>query len=428
MQPFAATDAPATPCRHGARRALALGLLLAGVALLHAGLLHGAMAFAAVRPAPRAATPPRALAVRLLALSVPEPPQEVLAPALPVQAEPAVEPAARPAVLRRPPPRPALRPAAVLPWTARHGERAGDGGVLQAASITRTSLPVPEASPAPALLSEVSMAASSDDEPFPTQTVAAAVPKPAPAPAAAATAKALPARFDAAPATSGPSSGADVPVYRTRLPPAVTLAYELRRGALSGSGELTWQPQGDRYDLRLEGRVVGLRVLVLESRGTLDADGIAPVRYTDERRGRGSQAANFQRLVGGGGKITYSGPSTEIPLPRGAQDRVTWLVQLAAIAAADPTRVGPGGQLSMFVSGARADADVWTFAHVRTETLDVGGTPTPTLRLVREPRYAYDTRVDVWLDPARHFLPVRARLSNTAGGDAGEAFELMLRE
>ena len=272
------------------------------------------------------------------------------------------------------------------------------------------------------------MAATGEGEPFLALTVTAAVPTPAPASTAIATAKPPPGRSDAAFGTPGLPNGADVPVYRTRLPPAVTLAYELRRGALSGSGELTWQPQGDRYGLRLEGRVVGLRLLALESRGTLDADGIAPVRYTDERRGRGTQAANFQRLAGGGGKITYSGPSTEVALPRGAQDRVTWLVQLAAIAAADPARVGPGGEVSMFVSGARADADVWTFTHVRAETLDVGGTPTPTLRLVREPRYAYDTRVDVWLDPAHHYLPVRARLSNTAGGDAGEAFELMLRE
>ena len=274
------------------------------------------------------------------------------------------------------------------------------------------------------------MAATGEGEPFLALAITAAVPTPAPASTvtATATAKPPPGRSDAAFGTPGLPNGADVPVYRTRLPPAVTLAYELRRGALSGSGELTWQPQGDRYGLRLEGRVVGLRLLALESRGTLDADGIAPVRYTDERRGRGTQAANFQRLAGGGGKITYSGPSTEVALPRGAQDRVTWLVQLAAIAAADPARVGPGGEVSMFVSGTRADADVWTFTHVRAETLDVGGTPTPTLRLVREPRYAYDTRVDVWLDPAHHYLPVRARLSNTAGGDAGEAFELMLRE
>jgi hypothetical protein len=32
------------------------------------------------------------------------------------------------------------------------------------------------------------------------------------------------------------------------------------------------------------------------------------------------------------------------------------------------------------------------------------------LHLRREPRRLYDTTVDVWLDPARQHLPVRARL------------------
>ncbi len=227
---------------------------------------------------------------------------------------------------------------------------------------------------------------------------------------------------------AGTPAAAEMPVYRTRLPPPLLLAYDLRRGPLSGSGTLDWQPDGDRYTARLEGKVLGVSVMVLESRGTIDANGIAPVRYTDARRGRGTQAANFRRTVGGsGGKITYSGPSDEVPLPRGAQDRLTWMVQLAAVGAADPARVGPGGKVSMFVSGARADADVWTFAHVATEPLAIGERTLSTLHLVREPRGEHDTRAEVWLDPARHYLPVRARLSNGQGSDAGDAFELTLK-
>jgi hypothetical protein len=46
------------------------------------------------------------------------------------------------------------------------------------------------------------------------------------------------------------------------------------------------------------------------------------------------------------------------------------------------------------------------------------------LHFIREPRSTYDTRVDVWLDPQQHHLPVRAALRN---GD-GEPLELVLRE
>jgi hypothetical protein len=40
-----------------------------------------------------------------------------------------------------------------------------------------------------------------------------------------------------------------------------------------------------------------------------------------------------------------------------------------------------------------------------------------TLHLVREPRRPYDTRVEVWLDAARHHLPVRVRLTPVPGGE-----------
>ena len=38
---------------------------------------------------------------------------------------------------------------------------------------------------------------------------------------------------------------------------------------------------------------------------------------------------------------------------------------------------------------------------------------------------AYDRSVEVWLAPARNHLPVRARFTANAGGDA---FELLLRD
>ncbi len=48
----------------------------------------------------------------------------------------------------------------------------------------------------------------------------------------------------------------------------------------------------------------------------------------------------------------------------GTQDRLSWMLQLAAIVEAAPERHGPGARVSMFVVGARGDADVWTFeAH-----------------------------------------------------------------
>jgi len=225
-------------------------------------------------------------------------------------------------------------------------------------------------------------------------------------------------------AAGAAASGADepLPTYRTLMPPPSTMHYQLRRGMFSGSGELAWKPSGEHYALRLEGSVAGLHVLTETSTGSLDAHGLAPLRYTDERIRRGVSAANFQRDKG---KITYSGPQVEFPLPAGAQDRVSWMIQIAAVLNADPRIAAPGGRISLFVTGARGDADTWVFRYVGTETITGDDGLVRAVKFTREPRHAYDRLVEVWLAPAHHHLPVRAKLTATADGDI---FELLLRD
>lgn len=198
----------------------------------------------------------------------------------------------------------------------------------------------------------------------------------------------------------------DIPVYRTKVPPAMTLGYELHYGRWVGSGELHWRPNGSSYEARLEGRVAMMKVITLESRGGFDDAGLAPTRYTDQRRGRGEQAANFQRKAG---KITFSGHQVEYPLLEGSQDRLSWMLQLAAIAQANPKRVGHGGRIVLHVVGARGDSDMWAFHVEANEEVSTPDGSMKAVKLVREPRKPHDTRVEVWLAPSLHYLPVRAR-------------------
>ncbi len=208
----------------------------------------------------------------------------------------------------------------------------------------------------------------------------------------------------------------NVPTYRTRLPSPTLLIYDLRRGFLRGTGKLEWRLADGQYQLRLEGSVAGLQVIEQNSQGAIDKAGIAPVRFTDRRR-KGEQAANFRRDTN---RITYSGPQTEYPLLPGTQDRLSWMVQLPAIVAADPTKFSvAGARVSMFVSGARGDADVWTFQVQGVEDVPAGqGHAAGAIKLVRESRKPHDTHVAVWLDPKRQYLPALARL--TSGGDTLE--------
>ena len=65
----------------------------------------------------------------------------------------------------------------------------------------------------------------------------------------------------------------------------------------------------------------------------------------------------------------------------------------------------------VFVVGTRGDAEVWLCTVIGPEAIDLPAGPVPdALHLRRAPRRLYDTTVDVWLDPARHHLPVRVQL------------------
>ncbi len=203
--------------------------------------------------------------------------------------------------------------------------------------------------------------------------------------------------------------GQPPPVYATRPPPSVQMAFDLRRGALHGDAEFGWQHNGQRYELTMTGTAFSLTLLNWRSSGAFDGAGLAPERFLDSRRGRDQRAANFQRAAG---KITFSGPPVEYPLLPGSQDRLSWLVQLAAIVNADPAAFPVGSRISFFVAGSRGEGDVWHFNVRGREDINLpAGAVRGALYLQREPRRAYDTGGEVWLDPARHHLPVRVRLT-----------------
>ena len=278
--------------------------------------------------------------------------------------------------------------------------------------------PVPPP-PAPAVLQALAQPVAAAPPP------AASAPPPTPDPEPAVVAAAEPASAAAsAPAAEAPPApaeggGTTPPVYATRLPPAAELHYEMRRGALVGSAGFAWRPSPERYEMNLEGSAMSITLLQMKSEGGFDGAGLAPERFTDRRIRRSPQAANFQREAG---KITFSGPPTEYPLLAGAQDRLSWMVQLPAIVAADPARWSrPGASIALFVVGARGDGDVWAFEVDGRESLDLpAGRVEGALRLHRLPRRPYDTQAEVWLDPARHWLPVRVRLAVAQADDAVE--------
>jgi hypothetical protein len=213
-------------------------------------------------------------------------------------------------------------------------------------------------------------------------------------------------------ATLGGVEEGPPPVYRTQLPAPATIRYQVRRGGLRGDAEIRWQPSGDRYRLALEARIGSLTLLVQTSEGAVDANGLAPVRFVDQRARRSAQAANFVRDAG---RITFSGTGVESPLVAGSQDRLSWMIQLAGIAAAEPQLLVEGGQIAMVVVGARGDASVWVLRSAGHDDIETAHGTVHAIKLLRQGRSAYDTTAEIWLDPERSYLPARATLRNDAG-------------
>lgn len=213
------------------------------------------------------------------------------------------------------------------------------------------------------------------------------------------------------------------PTYRTRMPPAATLRFGLRRGMFSGNAVLQWAPAAAGYEARFEASVAGVALMMQNSRGGFDAAGLAPERFTDQRARRAPVAANFQRAAG---KLSFSGSAAEYPLSAGMQDRLSWLIQLAAIAEADPAALTPGAEIALKVAGARGELSVWRLRVQGVETLRLAGTPVSAVRLSRQARGLHDSGAEVWLDPLRHHLPVRVVLNAPAEGDGRAPLELDL--
>jgi len=114
-----------------------------------------------------------------------------------------------------------------------------------------------------------------------------------------------------------------------------------------------------------------------------------------------------------------------MPLPDGAQDRLSLFFQLGGLlsrATAPPT---PGQTWTLPVLG-RAGSEEWTFAAMGTDTLDLPVGQIRAWKLERPRRAAHDLHAELWLAPAWQHLPVRIRLSEANGDVVDQQLEQSL--
>jgi len=345
-----------------------LGALTAAVLAAHLMVLRGMPA--EIRPASRAA--PRPLITR----TVMAPPALSVIP--PVAA--AVGPAALPA-------RPRVTPVRATPAPVPPAQAAPTDGAT---------------APAPGALLAATVAPAGE----PAATLLAA--GPAPAPSAPASVPAL------APASTATASTRDAaPPTAFRLPASVRLHYKVeaqsRQLPWQAEGELRWRQDGRSYQADLEVRAPFLPKRTQQSSGSITAQGLAPLRFSD--RGRNEEAAHFEREQG---KVSFSNNRPDAALAAGAQDRLSVMLQLGAMIAAAPQKFPSSTSISIQTASTR-DAETWMFTVEGTETLQLPGGTLQALKLTRSPRKEFDQRVELWLAPSMDYVPVRLRLTQPNG-------------
>jgi Protein of unknown function (DUF3108) len=232
----------------------------------------------------------------------------------------------------------------------------------------------------------------------PSETVAAASPTAAP---------------DSPAVAPGPSPDTVAPAARLSFPASSRLNYvvqaQVRGHSRQGQAQLLWRHDGEHYEARLETSNGTRPPRVQHSTGQITAQGLAPLRFSD--KSRSEQATHFQRESE---QVIFSNNRPPAPLLAGAQDRLSVMLQLAAMLAAEPHRY-PAGTTILIQTASTRDAEPSLFTVQGDERLELPGGALMTVKLDRAPRGEFDQRIELWLAPGLDYAPVRLRLTQPNG-------------
>ncbi|MES2015264.1 MAG: DUF3108 domain-containing protein [Pseudomonadota bacterium] len=231
----------------------------------------------------------------------------------------------------------------------------------------------------------------------------APAPAPVPAPEASAAPRAAPVQLP------GPVKALR-PRYRTSLPPAAQLSYDVLRtdadGARhAGQASLDWRHGGGRYQLALHSEAMDTA-----SEGATGRGGLVPRTLTSRRGGKAGTATHFNARQG---RITFSASEASVPMAPGTQDKASVLMQLAAIARADSRQLGRAIALPV---GADKEAGVLRLELVGQEQIETGMGPLLAWHWSQPVAPgSYRARLDVWLAPGHEWYPVQLRSTEANG-------------
>lgn len=219
-------------------------------------------------------------------------------------------------------------------------------------------------------------------------------------------------------AASAPQAPAGV---KFSIPPSGELQYDtFYNGVRNQPGTIHWTSNAQNYEMIVSVPLPFVGTFVYSSHGRIDAFGLAPDQYVEKRGRRPEDVAIFNRSDK---KIAFTRTPATLPLPDGAQDRFSMVMQLASLVRGDPAAYKPGVTRQFFVVD-NDSGENWPIETIGDETIRTAQGYLETRHFKRLPRHDGDLRrIDVWLAPSLGWLP--ARIMQTEPN--GTQFELVWR-
>jgi hypothetical protein len=179
------------------------------------------------------------------------------------------------------------------------------------------------------------------------------------------------------------------------------------------TGEIDWIVDASGYRLYINIPYAFVGPFVFESRGSVDAYGMAPSIYWAQRGTKPPRYSRFDRDANGGGQMFFSEKPEFTPaiLP-GTQDRFSLMFQLASLLNGD-SKVDEAGSIRSFPVVDYNTLEMWHFkSYGETTSEDIpslGKSVNRHYALMQRENDPYKRQVDIWLAKDLQWLPGRIR-------------------
>jgi hypothetical protein len=191
-------------------------------------------------------------------------------------------------------------------------------------------------------------------------------------------------------------------------------------GSQVGRGAITLSfPAPDQYVLKMTSEAMGWASIIArkplnaEASGTIGPGGFRPARYTHLTPFGKEEVSVFDYEKE---KISYTSHKEPLPLPKGVQDRLSFMLQLAWMLKVSPEQFGLGQSVAIPMAGRNKIEDVIFTVLADQEIVLPGGIVVPALHISTfRAGERFKGQIDVWFDKTDRLLPVRIRFEESRG-------------